>query len=213
MNLIYNNGEVNFNGLGVGFELKYKGSIKITDSPDNLFISANKSVIIGIMLDGSTLPKTLFSYEGECKFLHCNVANVSGKNSVAISFLGVDFWEYDNQNWEDDSSFWGEHNKTFLVGKQQVTNRHERVVNKNLTIKQENQFIYNDGTPVPKNTKIHIHADGVVMTGGVHTPESVQIFYKKERMNNILQKTTRAIKTNQTAVRATSKPSASGGGY
>ena len=71
--LTYGNGEVLFDGTAQGFELKYKGTITITNSPDNLFISANKKKIIGVMLDGSDMPSELFNYEGELRILSCKV--------------------------------------------------------------------------------------------------------------------------------------------
>jgi branched-chain amino acid transport system ATP-binding protein len=53
--ITYGNGEVLFDGAAKGFEMRYKGSIRITSSPDNLFLSANKNKIIGVMLDGKDI--------------------------------------------------------------------------------------------------------------------------------------------------------------
>ena len=61
--ITYGNGEVLFDGNSQGFELRYKGTIKITSSPDNLFLSANKNKIIGLMLDGNDMPQELFNYQ------------------------------------------------------------------------------------------------------------------------------------------------------
>ena len=46
--ITYGNGEVLFDGASKGFEMRYKGSIRITNSPDNLFLSANKNKIVGV---------------------------------------------------------------------------------------------------------------------------------------------------------------------
>ena len=69
--ITYGNGEVLFDGSSNGFQFKYKGTITITDSPDNLFISANNNKIVGVMLDGSGLPNKLFSYVGELRLALC----------------------------------------------------------------------------------------------------------------------------------------------
>ena len=38
-------------------------------------------------------------------------------------------------------------------------------------------YKYKDGSPVDGNEMVHIHEpDGVVMTGGVHTSDSVEIY-------------------------------------
>ena len=46
MNITYGNGEVLLDGEARGFDIQYKGSVQITDSPDNVFISANLNKII-----------------------------------------------------------------------------------------------------------------------------------------------------------------------
>ena len=72
MNLTYGNGEVLFEGSSKAFEMRYKGTIEITKSSDNLFISANKKKIIGFMLDSTNLPELLFNYEGNFIVLSCS---------------------------------------------------------------------------------------------------------------------------------------------
>ena len=44
--LNFGNGEVLFDGSSKAFQLKYTGTITITESPDNLFLTANKTKII-----------------------------------------------------------------------------------------------------------------------------------------------------------------------
>ena len=39
--ITYGNGECLFDGTAQGFQMRYKGEIRITNSPDNLFLSAN----------------------------------------------------------------------------------------------------------------------------------------------------------------------------
>ena len=69
--ITYGNGEVLFDGTSKGFEMRYRGTITITNSPDNLFLSANKTKIVGIMLDGTDMPQELFNYVGEFRVLSC----------------------------------------------------------------------------------------------------------------------------------------------
>ena len=86
----YGNGEVLFDGSANGFEIRYKGTIRITNSPDNLFIVANKNIIKGIMLDDSDLPQELFNYVGELRLLSCKSARDGDKERERITLQGVD---------------------------------------------------------------------------------------------------------------------------
>ena len=214
--ITYGNGEVLFDGNAQGFELRYKGAIRITSSPDNLFLSANKNKIIGVMLDGTDMPVELFNYEGEFKVLSCKVAKDNTSQREKITLQGVDYWELDREKWEDDGSLWGTRDGTYLVGSKQRFNKHSVVVNNNIRTQYEGQYEYSDGTPVPANMLIHIHADGVAMTGGVHTEDSVQIYPPKDRrpitkqqISQIRQATT----TTTTASVTSGGSSGGGGGY
>ena len=189
----YGNGEVLFDGHANSFELRYKGSIKITNSPDNLFILADKNTIKGIMLDGTDLPQELFRYRGELRLLSCKSTKNDIKERERITLQGVDYWELDREKWEDDGSLWGTRNGTYLIGSKQRFNKHNIVVNRNIKTQYEGQFLYSDNSPVPANELIHIHADGVVMSGGSHTKDSV------------------LLKDSVTS-KATATPSGSGGG-
>ena len=177
--ITYGNGEVLFDGNAQGFELRYKGIIRITNSPDNLFLSANKNKIIGVMLDGTGMPSELFNYEGEFRILSCRVVKDNALQRERITLQGVDYWELDREKWEDDGSLWGTRDGTYLVGSKQRFNKHSVAVNNNIKTQFRGQYVYSDGTPVPANMLIHIHADGVTMTGGVHTEDSVQIYPPK----------------------------------
>ena len=179
--ITYGNGEVLFDGSAKGFEMRYKGSITITDSPDNLFLSANKNKIVGVMLDGSDMPQELFNYVGEFRVLSCKSVQGNTLEREIITLQGVDYWELDHEKWEDDGSEWGTRNGTYLVGSEQRFNKYSIVVNNNIKTQTEGQYQYEDGSPVPANELIHIHADGVTMTGGVHTKDSVQIYPPKDR--------------------------------
>ena len=169
----YGNGEVLFDGSAKGFEMRYKGSISITNSPDNLFLSANKNNIIGIMFDGSDMPSELFNYVGEFRVLSCKTAQGDSLERERITLQGVDYWELDREKWEDDGSLWGTRNGTYLIGSKQRFNKHSIVVNNNIRTQYDGQFLYGDGSPVPANELIHIHADGVTMSGGFHDKDSV----------------------------------------
>ena len=179
--ITYGNGEVLFDGYAKGFQMRYKGSIRITNSPDNLFLSANKNKIIGIMLDGSDMPSELFNYVGEFRVLSCKTAQGDSLERERITLQGVDYWELDREKWEDDGSLWGTRNGTYLIGSKQRFNKHSIVVNNNIRTQSEGQYQYGDGSPVPANELIHIHSDGVAMTGGRHTEDSVQIYPPKDR--------------------------------
>ena len=206
--ITYGNGEVLFDGNSQGFELRYKGSIRITNSPDNLFLSANKNKIIGVMLDGTDMPQELFTYVGELRILSCKSAQGGVMERERITLQGVDYWELDREKWEDDGSLWGTRNGTYLVGGRQRFNKHSIVVNNNIKTQSEGQYLYGDGTPVPANELIHIHSDGMAMTGGVHTKESVNIYPPKDRKPI----TRRQISQIRQATTTYSTPSTGGGG-
>ena len=179
--ITYGNGEVLFDGNSQGFEMRYKGSIRITNSPDNLFLSANKNKIIGVMLDGTDVPQELFNYVGEFRVLSCKSVQGNAMERERITLQGVDYWELDREKWEDDGSLWGTRNGTYLIGSKQRFNKSKIVVNNNIKTQSDGQYQYKDGTPVPANELIHIMADGIAMTGGVHTKDSVQIYPPKDR--------------------------------
>lgn len=203
--ITYGNGEVLFDGVSQGFEIKYKGSIRITNSPDNLFLSANKNKIIGIMLDGTNMPQELFNYEGELRVLSCKSVQNNAMTRERITLQGVDYWEKDREKWEDDGSLWGTRNGTYLIGSKQRYNKHSIVVNNNIKTQYEGQYLFGDGSPVPANELIHIHADGITMTGGIHTKDSVQIYPPKDRKPISRQQISQIRQ-------ATTTPSSSGGG-
>tara|TARA_R100000655_G_scaffold104286_1_gene151375 strand:+ start:5655 stop:6314 length:660 start_codon:yes stop_codon:yes gene_type:complete len=218
--ITYGNGEVLFDGNAKGFELRYKGTIRITNSPDNLFLSANKNKIIGVMLDGTDMPSELFNYVGKLRVLSCKSVKGNDLQGEEITLQGVDYWELDNEKWEDDGSLWGTRNGTYLVGSEQTFNKHSIVVNNNIKTQFEGQYEYSDGTPVPANELIHIHADGVTMTGGVHTEDSVEIYPPKDRkpitrqqILQIRQATTPTTTTYTSSGSSSGSSSGGGGGY
>jgi hypothetical protein len=206
--ITYGNGEVLFDGSSKGFEMRYRGTITITNSPDNLFLSANKTKIVGIMLDGTDMPQELFNYVGELRVISCKSVQGNALERERVSLQGVDYWELDREKWEDDGSLWGTRNGTYLVGSRQRFNKHSIVVNNNIKTQSEGQYQYQDGSPVAANELIHIHADGVVMTGGVHTEDSVQIYQPEGRRVATRQQISQIRRATTTASR-----SGGGGGY
>ena len=206
--ITYGNGEVLFDGASQCFEMRYKGSIRITNRPDNLFLSANKNKIVGVMLDGTDMPQELFNYVGEFRILSCKSAQDGAMERESIKLQGVDYWELDRERWKDDFSEWGTRNGTYLIGSKQRFNKHSIVVNNNIRTQSEGQYQYKDGTPVPANELIHIHSDGITMTGGVHTKDSVQIFPPKDRKGI----TRKQISQIRRATTTYSSPSSSSGG-
>tara|TARA_R100000655_G_scaffold26676_2_gene54819 strand:+ start:1681 stop:2346 length:666 start_codon:yes stop_codon:yes gene_type:complete len=212
--ITYGNGEVLFNGNSQGFELRYKGAIRITSSPDNLFLSANRNKIIGLMLDGTDMPSELFNYVGEFRILSCKSIKNNALHIEQIKLQGVDYWELDIERWEDDNSLWGTRGGTYLVGSKQTFSKHSIVVNNNIKTQFKGQYQYSDGTDVPANELIHIHADGVTMTGGVHNESSVTIYPPKDRKPITRQQVSqirRATTAPSTTTTYTSSGSSSGG--
>lgn len=212
--ITYGEGKVLFDGAAKAFQIRYRGTIRITDSPDKLFIKADRNTIKGIMIDGSNMPQELFSYVGELKVIYGEAGNdiLEEQN---ISLQGIDYWELDKEKWENDSSLWGTKDGTYLVGSSQRYNAHNIVVNNNLTTQYSGQFYYPDGKPVPANEPIHIHADGVVMSGGVHTESSVTL---KDRPDAKIQTITQTVQqpvqptVTTTYTSSTSTGGSSGGG-
>ena len=104
--ITYGEGKVLFDGDAKAFEIRYKGTIRILDSPDKLFIKADRNTIKGIMIDGSNMPQELFSYVGELRLLSAKAgSNILERERITLQ--GVDYWELDREKWEDDGSLWG----------------------------------------------------------------------------------------------------------
>ena len=211
--ITYGNGEVLFDGFAKGFQMRYKGTIRITSSPDNLFLSANKNKIIGVMLDGSDMPQELFNYVGEFRVLSCKTAQNDTMERESIRLQGVDYWELDREKWEDDGSLWGTRNGTYLIGSKQRFNKTKIVVNNNIRTQSDGQYQYRDGSPVPANELIHIHADGTAMTGGVHTKDSVQIYPPKDRKPITRQQISQIRRATAPTTYSGGGSSGGGGGY
>ena len=207
--ITYGNGEVLFDGSAKGFEMRYKGAIRITSSPDNLFLSANKNKIIGVMFDGTDMPQELFNYVGEFRVLSCKTAQNNTLERERITLQGVDYWELDREKWEDDGSLWGTRNGTYLIGSKQRFNKSRIVVNNNIKTQSDGQYVYGDGSPVPANELIHIMNDGTTMTGGEHTKDSVNIYPPKDRVGITRQQ----ISQIRRATTAPSGVGSGGGGY
>ena len=205
--ITYGNGEVLFDGSAKAFEMRYKGSIKITSSPDNLLLVASKNKIIGAMLDGTDMPKELFNYVGELRILSCKSTEGESLNRERISLQGVDYWELDREKWEDDGSLWGTRNGTYLIGSKQRFNKKTIVVNNNIKTQSEGEYEYGDGTPVPANELIHIMNDRTAMTNGKHTEDSVNIYPPKGRKPITKREVSKFRQATTTA------PSGGGGGY
>ena len=179
--ITYGDGEVLFDGSAKGVEIRYKGVITITESPDNLFISANRRKIVGAMLDATDMPQELFSYEGTFRIVSCKSVQDNMLKREHITIQGVDYWYLDNEKWEDDTSLWGDSNKKYLKGRPQRYNKKTMIVNNNLKANQDDQYLYKDGSSVSKNTNIHIYGDGRVFTGSVQDKDSVEILPSKSR--------------------------------
>lgn len=116
--ITYGNGEV----IGLeniqAFDIRFKGSINITPEQDNWVINSNNNRIIGVNLSQTSEP-LLFTYQGKLKILSAKYVKDNEQYRSRITLQGVDFWELDRENWEDDSSLWGTRNGTYLVGAKQ----------------------------------------------------------------------------------------------
>ena len=211
--ITYGNGEVLFDGSSQGFEMRYKGSIRITSSPDNLFLSANKNKIIGFMLDGSDMPQELFTYVGELRVLSCKSVQEGVMERERIVLQGVDYWELDSEKWEDDGSLWGTRDGTYLIGAKQRFDKKTIVVNNNIKTQSDGQYQYGDGSPVPANELIHIMNDGTTMTGGIHTKDSVNIYPPKDRQSITRRQLTEIRQATTPTPAPSSGGSSGGGGY
>ena len=179
--ITYGNGEVLFDGLSKGIEIKYRGEISIISSPDSLFLSANKNTIIGVMLNGEDMPQELFKYRGEFEILTCKSVQDNIMKREPITLQGVDYWELDGEKWEDDGSLWGTRNGTYLIGPRQRYNNKKIVVNNNIRTQLSGQYEYKDGSPVKANEFIHIYNDGTIMTEAKYSKDSVEIYPPKGR--------------------------------
>ena len=200
--IIYGAGEVFFKGNAQAFIMNYTGNVRITSSPDNLIIHANRSKIIGSMIDGKDLPEKLFEYSWNFKMGVCDTISDKERRNQNVSVIGVDYWESDNEKWEDDTSLWGTKGQTYLIGREEPYDAHNIVVNNNIKAGSA-EFYYPDMTPVPKGELIHIHSDGIAMSGGVHTEDSVLL---KDSADTRLTRT----RITTTTTRSTN---ISGGGY
>jgi len=179
--ITYGDGKVLFEGYGKAFHIRYKGAIKITNSPDNLLLNASKNKILGVMLDGTDMPEELFSYIGELKIQSCTTLRDNALNLQMIKTQGIDYWEYDDEKWTTDESLWGTRDKTKISRHKVRFDSKKIVVNNNIKILPGQNYIYGDGTLVDSNELIHIMNDATIMSGGVHTKDSVQIYPPKDR--------------------------------
>jgi hypothetical protein len=96
--------------------MRFKGSISIESNHDSLLVSVSKNKIVGIMIDGTSLPPELFTYEGELRLLSCKTTEGTTLERQSIKLQGVDYWELDNEKWEDDGLLWGTKGGTYLTG-------------------------------------------------------------------------------------------------
>ena len=212
--ITYGNGIVLIDEIGKAFQIKYNGSFKITNSDDNLFISVSDKLIIGFTLNGDNMNEELFSYEGDLRILSCKIATTNNLVHQRINLQGVDYWENYTNKFTLNRAKWDEQNGTYQIGEVKNYSRHDMVVNNNIKVETNNQYQYEDGTFVPANTLIHIHGDGVAMTGGVHSESSVTIYPSNKSLakSSILLKPTQSTTTSTTTTTTTSSTS-SGGGY
>ena len=116
--ITYGNGEVIAEENIQAFDIRFKGNISITPEQDNWVIQSKGNRIIGVNISQTSEP-LLFTYEGELRLLSAKIVKDNELKRSRITLQGVDFWELDRENWEDDGSLWGTRNGTYLVGSRQ----------------------------------------------------------------------------------------------
>ena len=173
MNIIYGNNEVLFDGESNSFCLFYKGGISIIGKDDNIFIIAGKNKIIGITLDKSSLPESLFKYTGTMNISHGDFLIENEFRPIGAINIYDERWFKNGSNWESINNTW-EHmtNPEY----KNIPYSEYMVVNNNLSTEYDGQYVYSNKEKVPKDEPIHIYANGRAMTGGVKNIKSRDIF-------------------------------------
>ena len=110
MRLVYGDGNASVDHDIQGFEIKFRGAIHLQNS-DNWIIGVNNNKIIGVHLGGGA-SGDLFTYTGELIIKSATYVADNTIYNLQTEVQGVDYWNLDDQNWEDDKSLWGSADKT-----------------------------------------------------------------------------------------------------
>jgi hypothetical protein len=173
MDVIYGNGEMLFGGQSIGFIIYYKGNIKIIEKEDNLFILAGKNKIVGMSLNGENLPQTLFRYKGKIKVSYCDIVfSDNSVRQVVAKNIYLNHYNKISTKWDFVASHWD-----YKSVPKRIPNQKNIVVNNNLKVEYDGQYIYSDRTPVSEGEDIHVYGNGVVMLGANEDYEQKERIY------------------------------------
>ena len=128
MKISVGKGKVNFKGSAIAFDIRYKGSIEIKNSPDNLLINANSKRIIGFMLNGENLPDELFQFVGKLILLNGKVSNLDESVKVYIENYETDYWMAQNIEWGSHTGIYNELSSTYSYKKVPIYNKKKEIV-------------------------------------------------------------------------------------
>ena len=200
--LFYGNGEVSIEGGEAirGVQINYSGAIAITQTANNNYttIANNDKIIIfpiapvsGSENDTNCSPvgqgylNKLFTYTGEFKVHYVLAADSNGEKIVPAVKKVMDYSELLDSNSEtiDIKS------ENISVGHISNSKVASTTVNRNMkdNLQTNDKIVYylKDGSEY--KGKYHIHlADSGVMTGAVHTKNSLDLYYKKSRYGKII---------------------------
>ena len=176
--LYYGNGECSIEGGDIrAIQIHYKGSIKIIDkTPEGFHIETrNGKILIFPLVKDKTL-NDLFEYEGEFRILGIIVSNSAGEKITTSIKKVMDYAE-------------------LLGNSEDITINSEKLSSGYKTIKRSNKIFHARSNNIKDQHtsnfrslyledgerykgKIHIHFDGSIMTGGVHSKDSNDLFFK-----------------------------------
>ena len=189
--LLYGEGNCSILGTDImGVELKYEGSIVITDKTSDAFAIADGNIKIIIFPIGKTklYLNNLFDYSGNLKILSVTVADVNADRVPTSINRVMDYAELINANSEDLTVNSEELNAGYIKGKIPTKSTLMQKTIPNLhTSKQKVTLYNNDGSLY--SGSYHIHLDfGTAMTGAEHDDFSQMLYFKQEKNGKIIDK-------------------------
>tara|TARA_Y100001963_G_C6740188_1_gene428536 strand:+ start:637 stop:1170 length:534 start_codon:yes stop_codon:yes gene_type:complete len=163
--LYYGNGNASFEGNASGIEIKYKGAIEIYPKISNgNALVAGKSTIGIITFDNKL--NNLFDYNGTLQILSASIY-YKGKTSKCIVKRVLDYSEFLYTNAEDmtnlSENLNSEYTKSRKVSKTIIVDGVQRSLHTSIT--KEKLFLNGKGY----KGFYHIHSNGKIMTGSMHT--------------------------------------------
>lgn len=181
--LYYGNGKCSIEGdtEDMAMIITYNGAIEINDlTPNGYAITTRNNKIAIFPYQGATLALgDLFSYVGTLRILSSEAVNISGKIHVRINKV-MDYSELLQTKAEDMTTFSEDLKAGHTFAKKVTKTVLKQKTISNLHTSDGALFYLPDDTLY--NGAYHIHlADNTVMTGEVHSGESVLLKTKKVR--------------------------------